>query len=196
MAASQSLWVIVQLGTSGCRASDPSVPLSLTSRDVPPPGTHSLPIEKVNCDELELTATTTTTKGRVNPAEEKIIHVLLTSISTFCSENLLWNLPRFLAWYLALIFLERLSTEMLAWRSNTEIQSPRNCVLSICTFTTLLLLPTIAFDDFAYQPHCGQLRKTHIVVYDVSAKWIFCMTLLSLEVLNQKVCSCSSEHIW
>ena len=118
------------------------------------------------------------------------------SISTSCSENLLWNLPRFLARYLGLIFLDRWSTEILVWRSNTEIQSPRNCVLSICTFTTLLLLPIIAFDDFAYQPHCGQLRKTHIVVNDVSAKWIFSMTLLSMEVLNQKVCSCELVHKW
>ena len=56
-----------------CRGSDPSVPLSLTSRDVPPPGTHSIPIGKVNYDVLQLSVTSITVKL----AEGKIVHVLL-----------------------------------------------------------------------------------------------------------------------
>ena len=182
-----------------CRASDPSVPLSLTSRDVPPPGTHSKPIGKVNYDVLQLSVTSITEKQKRQSNLQKgklFMFCWFRSVSTFCSETLFEIYQDSKPVFLLSHSLDKLSTEMLAWRSNIEIQSSRFCVLPLCTFTTLLLLPTIAFDDFAYQPHCEQLRKTHIVVNDVSAKWIFCMTLLSMEFLNQKVCSCRSGHIY
>ena len=62
-----------------CRGSDPSVPLSLTSRDVPPPGTHSIATEKEGKWFLITWSLhqQQQIKETANPAEKKIFHVLL-----------------------------------------------------------------------------------------------------------------------